>query len=426
MILFAFLAGLFTFLLFNVPVAFALLLTGILLMGLMGDFSPFVIVQSMVRGIGSFSLLAIPFFVMAGEIMNKGGISRRIVNFAKAIIGHITGGLGYCTVLASMIFAGISGSAIADTTAIGSILLPIMERDGYDVKSSTALVCTAGCIGPVIPPSIPMILFGVTTGVSVVKLFLGGIIPGVLIGVGLMIVWYFHAKKHGYRSDENFSWQRVFVTLKDAFWAVLLPIIILGGIVSGIVTPTESAVVAVAYALFVTKFIYKELVITRDIPEILMYTAKQCGVVLTVCGSAMAAGYYITTAQVPQLLANALLSVSDNIYVIMLLINLLLLLIGCVMDLTPAILIMAPIMFPVAMRLGLNPIYFGVIMCTNLCIGLVTPPVGTVLYVGCGLSRLKIADLIKPLIPFIAVMFITLLVCTYISPLITFIPSLVS
>jgi tripartite ATP-independent transporter DctM subunit len=417
----AFLISLFAFILLNVPIAFSLVLTSVVLMIFMGGVSPAIISQSIVRGIDSFPLMAIPFFVLAGEIMNVGGISKRIVYFAKALVGHVTGGLGYVTVIASMLFAGVSGSAVADTSAIGSILLPIMEEEGYDKKKSTALIVSAGTIGPVIPPSIPMIIFGVIGGVSIVKLFLGGIVPGILIGVGLMIGWYFHAKKKGYRKLEKASFKELWDSTKAAFWAILLPIIIMGGILGGIFTPTEAAVVAVVYAVLVGFFAYRELKISH-LPDVFVHAAKSTAVVMLVCGAATAVGYLITTAQIPQLLSDALLSISDNILVIMFLINVLLLLVGCVMDLTPALLILGPILLPIATGFGLDPIYFGVVMVCNLCIGIITPPVGTVLYVGCGLSKLSMGELVRPVLGFIAIMIAVLFLITYFPGLITFIP----
>lgn len=422
----AFLGGLFGFILLNVPIAFALICTTVILMILLnGSISAPIITQSLIRGIDSFPLMAIPFFMLAGEIMNEGGISRRIVEFARAIVGHVTGGLGYVTVVASMIFAGVSGSAVADTSAIGSILFPIMDKEGYDKRTSTALIAAAGTIGPIIPPSIPMILFGVIGGVSVVKLFLGGIIPGILIGVGLMIIWYFHAKKQGYRSDGKATFKEVLRSGKSAFWALILPVIILGGIISGIYTPTEAGVVAVVYAFFVGLFAYKELEL-KNMTRILVNSAKSTATVLLLCGAATAAAYLITTAQIPAMLTNTLLAWSqNNVYLVMLFINLLLLLVGAVMDLTPALLILGPMLLPIVTGFGLDPVYFGVLMVVNLCIGLITPPVGTVLYVGCGLSKLPMGQIVKPLIPFISVMVVVLLIITYVPDLITFIPNAV-
>ena len=421
----AFLSSLFGFIFLNIPIAFSLILTTIVLMVFAGELSSANIASSVYRGIDNFPLMAIPFFMLAGEIMNVGGMSRRIVNFANALVGHVTGGLGYVSVVASMIFAGVSGSAVADTSAIGSILLPIMKKEGYDVPKSTALIAAAGTIGPIIPPSIPMILFGVVAGVSIVKLFLGGIVPGILIGVGLMIVWYFHAKKKGYKAVGHRQTRAEMMTaVKEAGWALMLPIIILGGIVSGVYTPTEAAVVAVVYAFFIGMFVYKELKISH-MPEILVMSGKGTAIVLLVCGAATAAGYMITTAQVPLMLLRTLNELAGgNVLLAMFWINVLLLIVGCVMDLTPALLILAPMLLPVAESYGLDPVYFGVVMCVNLCIGLITPPVGTVLYVGCGLSKISMGQITKPLLPFIGVMITVLLLITYIPSLVTFIPNL--
>jgi len=423
----AFLLGLFGFILLNIPIAFALVLTTVVLMLLLsGDVSAPIIAQSIIRGVDSFPLMAIPFFILAGEIMNEGGISRRIVEFARALIGHVTGGLGYVGVVASMLFAGVSGSAVADTSAIGSILLPIMDKEGYKKTTSTALVAAAGTIGPIIPPSIPMIIFGVIGGVSVVKMFLGGIVPGMLIGIGLMTVWYFHAKKQGYKSNSRATLREVVSAGKSAFWALILPVIILGGIISGIYTPTEAGVIAVVYAVLIGKFAYKELKLKR-MPMILTSSAKSSAVVLLLCGAAMSAAYLITTAQIPSLLTQTLLEWSNNnVYIVMFLINILLLLVGMVMDLTPALLILGPMLLPIATGFGLDPVYFGVVMVVNLCIGLITPPVGTVLYVVCGISKISIGDLIKPVLPFVAVMVVVLAMITYLPGLVTFIPNLVN
>jgi len=420
-----FLISLFGFILLTVPIAFALILTAVVLMLFTGNVSSALLVQNVVRGIDNFPLMAIPFFLLAGEIMNEGGISKRIVKFAGAILGHVRGGLGYVTVLASMLFAGVSGSAVADTSAIGSLLYPVMKDEGYSEEKSAALFSAAGTIGPIIPPSIPMIILGVIANVSIVKLFLGGIIPGVLIGTGLMIGWYVHARKAGYRAEGKFSFIVVFKAALDAFWALLLPLIILGGIISGVYTPTEAAVIAVVYAFLVSLFIYRELDL-KKLPALLVNTARMTSVVMLVCGAAMAAAYLITTAQIPLKLSNTLLGLAgDNTLLLMFFINILLLLVGCVMDLTPALLILGPMLIPIAVNFGIDPVYFGVVMVVNLCIGLITPPVGNILYVGCGISKLTVAQLSKAIYPNIMIMIATLIIITYIPGLITFIPNLV-
>lgn len=418
-----FLVSLFVLISISVPIGFALLGTAVVLSYFGSGVSPQILTQSLVGGINNYSLLAIPFFMLAGEIMNKGGISSRIVGFANTLFGHITGGIGYVSVVASMLFAGVSGSAVADTTAVGSVILPIMKRDKYDVPKSTALICSAGCIGPIIPPSVPLIMYGVIAEVSIAKLFLGGIIPGVLIGVALMVFWFFHSKKHNLRSGEKSSLREVLRATREAIWAIILPLLIMGGIILGVVTPTEASVVAVVYAFIVAKFVYKELKLSM-MPEILIGAAKDTSTIMIVVGGAMSAAYLITTAHIPQLLSSAITSISDNKYIILLLINILLLLVGCVMDMGPSILILTPILLPLVESYGLSPIWFGVVMTVNLCIGLATPPVGNVLYAGCGLSKIEMADLAKAIMPFILVMVIVLFLITYIPSLVLLIPNL--
>lgn len=423
MMLTLFLVGLFVFVLLGIPIALCLFLTAMVLMISTGDFSPYNLTQSLMTGMDNFPLLAVPFFMLAGELMNIGGISNRIVGFARSLVGHITGGLGYAAVVSSMIFAGVSGSAVADTSAVGSILLPMMKEDKYKVNESAALIGAAGTIGPVIPPSIPMILFGVAGGVSIAKLFMGGIIPGIGIGLSLMALWYFMAKKAGYKATSKFSMKNVITSFKETSLALLLPVIIIGGIIGGIATATETAVFAVMFAFVVGKFIYKELKWSH-IPHILVKASKDTAIVMFVAGSASVAAYYITIAEIPLLLSNALLTVSDNPVVIMMLINVLLIIVGAIMDITPAILLLTPILLPIVTRLGISPVYFGVIMVTNLCIGLITPPVGTVLYVACGLAKLSLSDLIKPVLPMAAVMYAVLFIMTLFPDLVMFFPNM--
>ncbi|BAK97569.1 putative transporter [Oscillibacter valericigenes Sjm18-20] len=428
MILVLFLAILFGSLLLYVPVGFCLALAGVVLMYVMtGDISAATVTQQIIKGVDSFPLMAIPFFVLAGEIMNEGGISSRIVGFAKAFIGHVRGGLGYTSVLASMLFAGISGSAVADTTAVGSIMLPLMESDGYERDESTALIISAGTIGPVIPPSMPMIIYGCCAGVSVAKLFLGGIIPGIIIGFGLMIIWATHCRKNPtvYVKHKKATWRERGRALRSAIWAILLPVIILGGVLTGVCTATECGVIAVAYALIIGGFVYRELKLKSLLP-ILVKTAKSTAAVMFVVGTATLAAYYITTAQIPDMLTKGLLAISTNKYVVILMINLLLLLVGCVMDLTPALLILAPILIPVIVELGLDPIWFGVVIVCNLCIGIITPPVGTVLYVGCGLSKLPMMRIVKPSLKYMAIMFVCLMIISYFPNLVMLIPNMIS
>jgi tripartite ATP-independent transporter DctM subunit len=421
----AFLVSLFGFVGLTVPIAFALLLTALVLGILMNAWSPALVVQNIFRGVDSFPLMAIPFFLLAGEIMNTGGISNRIVKFAKTMIGHVRGGLGYVTVVAAMIISGVSGSAVADTSAIGSILYPIMKEEGYDPKKAAALFAAACTNGPIIPPSIPMVILGVIGNISVVRLFLGGIIPGLILGVGLMIGWYLHVRRHSfYKKSGTFSFVAMLKAGLDAFWALMVFVIIMGGIVFGIATPTEAAVFSVVYSFIVSVFIYRELAL-KDMLVVLVNTVRGTAVVLLVCGAAMAAAYYITTAQIPVLLAKVLLQLSGDSWVLfMFFVNVLLLLVGCVMDLTPALLILGPMLLPIAASYGLDMVYFGVVMIVNLCIGLITPPVGNILYVACGISKLSVAEISKAIWPNIVIGIIVLFIVTYIPWTVTFIPSL--
>ncbi len=409
-----FLVSMFGFILLGMPIAFALFLTALVLAKVMGAWSPALVIQNIFRGVDSFPLMAIPFFLLAGEIMNTGGISQRIIMVAKAMCGHVRGGLGYVTVVASMLISGVSGSAVADTSAIGSILYPVMKKEGYDPHKAAALFAASTTNGPIIPPSIPMVIFGVIANVSVIRLFIGGVIPGIILGIGLMIGWYLHVRgKERYHVEGKFSVVTVAKACFDAFWALFLPVIILGGILLGICTATEAAVVSAVYAFVVSVFIYRELKM-KDMLAVLVNTCRGTAVVLFVCGAAMAAAYFITTAQIPELLAGVLLQLSGNSWVMfMFWVNVLLLIVGCVMDLTPALLILGPMLLPIATKYGLDPVYFGVVVIVNLCIGLITPPVGNILYVACGISKISVADISRAIWPNIIIGVIVLFIVTY-------------
>jgi tripartite ATP-independent transporter DctM subunit len=421
-----FLSSLFGFILLGIPIAFALLLTALVLAWFMGSWSPPLVVQTIFRGIDSFPLMAIPFFLLAGEIMNTGGIAQRIIMVAKAMFGHVRGGLGYVTVVAGMLIAGVSGSAVADASAIGSMLFPVMKKEGYDPEKAGALFAGAATIGPIIPPSIPMVIFGVIANVSVIRLFIGGIIPGVILGGGLMIGWYLHTRgKTRYHVEGRFSLIGVFKACWDALLALFLPVIILGGILLGICTATEAAVVSAVYAFIVSFFIYRELKL-KDMMRVLVNTVRGTAVVLLVCGAAMAAAYFITTAQIPEMLAGLLLQLSGGSWVLfMLWVNILLLITGCVMDLTPALLILGPMLLPIAVKYGLDPVYFGVVMVVNLCIGLITPPVGNVLFVACGISKIAMGSMSRAIWPNIVIGIIVIFIITYLPWTIMYLPGLI-
>jgi len=420
--LYIFLGALFGFLLIGVPVAFSLGLAALIMMNLQG-FANDVLVQKMVGGIDSFPLLAVPFFMLAGEIMNTGGIARRIIDFSNSLVGHVTGGLGLVNIVASMFFGGISGSSVADTAAIGGLLIPAMKEDGYDADFTAAVTASSSTMGIVIPPSIPMILFGLISGVSVVRMFIGGIIPGIMIGFSLLALTYFISKKRKYPKGDSFSFKRVLSAGKEAIWAMFLPIIIIGGIVSGKFTPTEAAVIAVVYALVVSLFVYKEMTV-KDLPKILIETGRTTGTVMFVAGSAMVVAWLLTVVQIPQSIAVTILSITDNPFIVLLIVNFFLLLVGMVMDLTPALLILAPVLLPVALQVGIDPVFFGVMMVINLGIGLVTPPVGTILYIACGIAKINLEQITKAMMPFLATQIAVLILIIIFPQLVLWLPSL--
>ena len=421
-----FLSSLFGFILIGVPVAFALFLTALVLSWFMDNWSPALVVQTVFRGIDNFPLMAIPFFLLAGEIMNTGGIAQRIIMVAKAMFGHVRGGLGYVTVVASMLISGVSGSAVADASAIGSLLYPVMKKEGYEPEKAAALFAAATTNGPIIPPSIPMVVFGVIANVSIIRLFIGGIIPGLILGVGLMIGWYLHVRgKKRYHVEGKFSAGAVIKACWDAFWALMLPVIILGGILLGICTATEAAVISAVYAFIVSVFIYRELKV-KDFLPVLVNTCRGTAVVLLVCGAAMATAYFITTAQIPVMMANLLLQLSGGNWILfMFWVNILLLLVGCVMDLVPALLILGPMLLPIAQQYQLDPVYFGVVIIVNLCIGLITPPVGNILFVACGISKISMADMAKAIWPNVIIGIIVIFIVTYMPWTVTYLVDMI-
>lgn len=412
-----FLIALFVLILIGVPIAFSMMISGVVMMISMGIFDTFVVADKIISGVNNFSLMAIPFFILTGEIMNAGGVSKRIVEFASSFVGHIRGGLGYVTIFAGVIFAGLSGSAVADVAALGAILIPMMVANGYDVKRSTGLLVSTGIIGTIIPPSIPLILFGVISGTSITTLFMAGIVPGLMIGIGLVIVWYFVSRKDDTKVFEKATWKKRFVATKRAFLALLLPLFIIVGLRGGIFTPTEAGVFAAVYSLVIS-FIYKEISFKKLMP-VFINTAKTTGVVLFLAAAAMLTAYVITVAQVPAQLADAFGGITDNPTILLLVIMLFLLVVGMVMDMTPAILIFTPVLLPIVVAVGVDPVLFGILMVINLSIGLITPPVGTALYVGAGIAKVSIVDVTKGLWPFLLVEIFVLLLLVIFPELIT-------
>jgi tripartite ATP-independent transporter DctM subunit len=391
----------------GVPIAFSLLLCGAALMWHLNMFDPQILAQNVIEGANSFPLLAVPFFMLAGEIMNAGGLSKRIVNFAMALVGHVRGGLGYVTILAACLLSALSGSAIADAAALTALLLPMMVKAGHDKTRSAGLIAACGVIGPIIPPSIGFVIFGVAANVSISKLFLAGIFPGLLLGASLWLTWWWLTRKEQLAPPPRQSAQQVWVALRRASWALMLPVIILVGLRMGVFTPTEAAVVAAVYALFVATVVYRELSI-KQLVEVFIASARTTAVVMFLVAAAMVSAWMITVAQLPSQVISLLQPFLDNPKLLMALIMILVIIVGTAMDMTPTILILTPVLMPLVKAAGIDPVYFGVLFIINNSIGLVTPPVGTVLNVVAGVGRMRIDDVTRGVMPFMLVQFLVM------------------
>lgn len=399
------------FLVLSIPIGISLGLATAITLAATSDIPLIMIAQNAFAALDSFPLLAIPFFMLAGSLMSYGGISKRLVTLAEALVGFIVGGLAMVTVMACMFFAAISGSGPATVSAIGSFMIPAMKEKAYDQDFAAALAATAGSIGVIIPPSIPFVIYGVVSGASVGEMFISGIVPGILIGLSLMITSYFIAKKKGYPKSE--SRPRVWPAFKDAFWALLVPIIILGGIYGGIFTPTEAAVVASVYALLVGRFIYKELDF-KSIYASFKDASLVNGATTFMIGLSMSFASYLAMEQVPMKIGSWLLGISSNPAVIMLCINILLLIIGCFVDNISSMIILTPILLPVVTKLGIDPIHFGLVMTVALAIGFVTPPYGANLFVASAVSGVNMVKISRAVVPLIIVMILCLMLFTYV------------
>lgn len=382
------------------------------------------LVQRMVGGLNSFSLLAIPFFILAGEIMNEGGISRRLINLANVMIGKVRGGLAMVNVLASTFFGGISGSAVADVSSIGSVLIPMMKKAKYDSDYAVNVTISSAAQGVMIPPSHNMIIYSTAAGgVSVGALFMGGIVPGILLGLILMVVTYIIAVKRNYPKGEPVKREEVPKIIREGLLGLLTAVIIIGGIVSGIFTATESAAIGVVYAFIITFFVYRDIPLSR-MRIILVRTSKTLAMVLFLIASSSAFGWLLALLKVPAMVTEGLLAFSPNDIVTLLLINLILLVLGMFMDMAPLILIATPILLPVATAAGMDPVQFGVVLILNLAIGLITPPVGTCLFVGCAIGQIPIEKTVKGMAPFYLAMIVTLLLVTFVPQFSLFLPDL--
>jgi tripartite ATP-independent transporter DctM subunit len=384
----------------GMPLAFSLIVSGVALMLHLDNFDTQIVSQNLISGADNFPLMAVPFFMLAGELMNAGGMSRRIVESAMVWVGHFRGGLGYVAVFAAIVMASLSGSAVADTAALAAVLMPMMRDAGYRMDRSAGLIAAGGIIAPVIPPSIGFILFGVIGGVSISKLFMAGIFPGLLMGLALIVTWAIVARKDQVRVSERVPLRRRLQVTVNAFWSYLLAIVIIGGMKMGIFTPTEAAVVAVVYSLFVGLFIYREIKV-QQLYRIILAAAKTSSVVMFLVAAALVSAWLITVANIPRQIVEILRPFIDNPTLLLIMLMLLVMVVGTALDFAPTVLILTPVLMPLVREAGIDPVYFGVLFIINNAIGLLTPPVGTVLNVVCGVGRIPMHDVIRGVMPFL-------------------------
>ena len=391
----------------GIPIAFALLATGVALMWHLDLFDAQILAQNVINGADSFPLLAVPFFMLAGEIMNVGGLSKRIVNLAMALVGHIKGGLGYVAILAACLLSALSGSAVADAAALTALLLPMMVAAGHSKSRSAGLIAASGVIGPVIPPSIGFVIFGVAANVSISKLFLAGIFPGLLLGAALWFTWWWVGRREAIQPPPKKSRAEVGRALRDSVWAMMLPVIILVGLRMGVFTPTEAAVVAAVYALFVSTVVYRELRLSQ-LYAIFVTASRTTAVIMLLVAAAMVSAWLVTVADLPSKIIDLLKPFMGNPTMLLVAIMVLVMVVGTAMDMTPTILILTPVLMPVVKAAGIDPVYFGVLFIINNSIGLITPPVGTVLNVVAGVGRMKMDDVTRGVLPFMVAQFIVM------------------
>ena len=410
-----------TFLILGIPIAFVLGLTSFVALLYSGNIPLLLMPKEMFSGTDSFPLLAVPFFILAGNLMNAGGITKRLVNFCNILLGYVRGGLALVNVVASMFFAGITGAAVADTSALGSILIPAMTEEKYDRDFSAAVTAASSTVGPIIPPSIPMVILGTVGELSIGALFLAGVIPGIMVGLSLLVVSYIISRRRNYPKGRIKSIKAFFFALRDAILALLMPGIIMGGILGGIFTPTEAAVVAVVYALLVSFLVYREIR-WRDLPKIFIDSIVTTSIIMLVIANSAIFGWILANHQVPQAAAQIFLSISNNKWVILLLINLFLLFVGTFMETTASLIILTPVLLPLAVKVGVDPIHFGVVMVLNLVIGLITPPLGVCLFIACSIAKITLEQITKAILPFLIAAIAVLFIVTYIPELSLWIP----
>ena len=414
--------GIFTFSLLGamaigMPIAFALIICGIALMTYLGIFDSQIIAQNVINGVDSFPLMAVPFFILAGEIMNTGGLARRILNFAIALVGHLRGGLGYVAILTSCILASLSGSAVADAAALGALLVPMMVAAGHNRGSAAGLVAAGGIIAPIIPPSIGFVIFGVAAGVSISKLFLAGVVPGLMLGASLCLAWWWVARNEDTVSPPRQSVAQILRALIDGFWALMLPMIIIVGLRFGIFTPTEAAVVVAVYSFIIATFVYRELKLSQFI-QILISSAQVTAVVMFLVAAALVSSWLITVADISSQIVELARPFMGNQTLLMIVLMIIVVIVGTALDMTPTILILTPVLMPIVKAAGIDPVYFGVLFIINNAIGLITPPVGVVLNVVCGVAKVSMDEIMRGVWPFMVAQLVVL-------ALLTLFPSLV-
>lgn len=415
--------GLMILMTIGVPISFVLGITSVLTIKLQSPLPLVLVIQRMFVGLNSFTLLAVPFFMLAANLMNNAGISNKLIRFSQAMVGNVRASLAHVNVIVSMIFAGISGSSQADTAGIGSVLIPAMEDEGYSKEVSVAVTAASSTIGVVIPPSIPMVVYGSTMGVSIAGLFLGGLIPGILVGAGQMLVICLLKEYNIRRNGKPFSFKELFASFLDAFWALGTPVLIIGGIISGVFTATEAAVVASVYSLFIGLFVYRTLKLS-DLPRIFMDTAIFSSISLFCVATASVFGWLLAYYHVPDAVSAFLGRFAQSPFLIMAIINVVFLMVGTFMDAIPAIMILAPVIGPIAQAAGIHPIHLGVVIVMNLAIGLITPPYGLCLLLACTIAKIPVKQALPALVPFFIVMIGTLLLTTYFPEVVMFVPKL--
>ncbi|MFP4138042.1 MAG: TRAP transporter large permease [Halomonas sp.] len=420
--LWIFLGILFASIVIGLPIAFGLGVAA-LVMAVLSDVSLSILVEQSVRGVNSFPLLAIPFFILVGEVMSAGGIARRLMDLAGALVGFMRGGLGQVAITGSMFFGGISGSAVADTAATGAMMIPSMKQQGYSAPHATAINTVSSVIGIIIPPSIPLILFGIVTETSISRLFIAGIVPGILIGLALMVTTFIMASLQHSGQTRRFRLDLLWQAFKEAWLALVLPVIVIGGIIGGVFTATEAAVAALLYSLFISLVVYREFRL-HELWGMLVRTARLTGMVLLLLAFATVIAWFLTINMVPQTLVTQVQAITQDPFWLLMIVAGLLLVVGFVMDLTPAMVIMAPMLTPIVTSVGIDPVYFGVLMAFVLGIGLLTPPVGTCLYVGCGVGKVSMEQLVRAMLPYYGALLVVLVILIAFPGIVTWLPDL--